>query len=149
MTQECWEQYWTSPGGSTPQDTNYTAACLPSRKLYKLDEPNTQDIAGEAKTNSSVMYPSGPPHMARAKAGRPARTYIQQLYEDTGCNHEDLPKAMNDREESRERIRDIRAGGTTLMMMMKCMFAYEFVCLFNFLRSNIFSYCKRKLVFYN
>ena len=44
-----------------------------------------------------------------AKAGRPARTYIQQLWEDTGCCPEDLPKAMNDREEWRERVRDIRA----------------------------------------
>ena len=31
--------------------------------------------------------------------GRPARTYIQQLCEDTGCNPEDLPEAMNNREE--------------------------------------------------
>ena len=44
-----------------------------------------------------------------AKAGRPARTYIQQLCEDTGCCPEDLPRAMNDREEWRERVRDIRA----------------------------------------
>ena len=49
----------------------------------------------------------------RAKAGRPARTYIQQLCEDTGCSPEDLPEAMNDREKWRERVRDIRAGGTT------------------------------------
>ena len=49
----------------------------------------------------------------REKAGRPARTYIQQLCEDTGCNPEDLPEAMNDREKWRERVRDIRAGGTT------------------------------------
>ena len=48
-----------------------------------------------------------------AKAGRPARTYIQQLYEDTGCNPEDLPEAMHDREMWRERVSDIRAGGTT------------------------------------
>ena len=33
----------------------------------------------------------------RAKARRPARTYIQQLCEDTGCSPEDLPEAMNDR----------------------------------------------------
>ena len=66
-TQECCEQYWTSPGGNTPQGTNYTANCLPSRKLYKLDEPDTQDIAGEARTNSSVMYSYGPPHMAKQK----------------------------------------------------------------------------------
>ena len=49
----------------------------------------------------------------RAKAGRPTRTYVQQLCEDTGCSPEDLPEAMNDREKWRERLRDIRAGGTT------------------------------------
>ena len=48
-----------------------------------------------------------------AKVGRPARTYIQQLCEDTGCNPEDLLKAMNDRERWRERVRDIHADGTT------------------------------------
>ena len=48
----------------------------------------------------------------RAKAGRPARTYIQQLCEDTGCCPEDLPRAMNDREEWRERVRYIRAAST-------------------------------------
>ena len=49
------------------------------------------------------------PTHGRAKAGRLARTYIQQLCEDTGCCPEDLPRAMNDREEWRERVRDIRA----------------------------------------
>ena len=53
------------------------------------------------------------PSYGWAKAGRPARTYIQQLCEDTGCSPEDLPEAMNDREEWRERVRDIRASGTT------------------------------------
>ena len=37
---KCCEQYWTSPGSNTPQGTNYMATCLPSRKLYKLDEPD-------------------------------------------------------------------------------------------------------------
>ena len=37
---------------ATPHKTqNYTATCLPSRKLYKLDEPDTQDTAGEARTS--------------------------------------------------------------------------------------------------
>ena len=164
-TQECCEEYWTSPGGNTPQGTNYTATCLPSRKLYKLDEPDTQDTAGEARTNSSVTFSHGPPHITRqkqddqlehtyssyvriqdvalktcqkwwmfgrssergprisvqagtpthgrAKAGRPARTYIQQLCQDTGCCPEDLPWATNDREKWRERVRDIRATSTT------------------------------------
>ena len=52
------------------------------------------------------------PTYGRAKAGRPARTYIQQLCEDTGCSSEDLPEAMNDREKWRERVRDVRASGT-------------------------------------
>ena len=52
-------------------------------------------------------------HMyGRAKAGWPARTYIQQLCEDTGCSPEDQPEAMNDREKWRERVRDICASGT-------------------------------------
>ena len=52
------------------------------------------------------------PAYGRGKAERPARTYIQQLCEDTGCSPEDLPEAMNDGERWRERVRDIRASGT-------------------------------------
>ena len=53
------------------------------------------------------------PSYGRAKAGRPARTYIQQLCMDIGCSPEYLPEAINDREGWRERVRDIRADGTT------------------------------------
>ena len=53
------------------------------------------------------------PTYGQAKAGRPARTYIQQLCDDMGCNLEDLPEAMNDRETWRERVRDIRASCTS------------------------------------
>ena len=56
------------------------------------------------------------PTYGRAEAGPPARIYIQQLCEDTGCGPEDLPEAMN--EKWRERVRDIRACGTHDMMMM-------------------------------
>ena len=53
------------------------------------------------------------PTYGRAKAGWPARIYIQQLCEDMGCSPEDQPEEMNDREEWRERVGDIHAGGTT------------------------------------
>ena len=53
------------------------------------------------------------PAYGQSKAGRPARTFIQQLCDDTGCNPEDLPEAMNDRETWRERVWDIRASRTT------------------------------------
>ena len=35
------------------------------------------------------------PTYGRAKAGGPARTYIQQLCEDTRCSPDDLPEVMN------------------------------------------------------
>ena len=65
------------------------------------------------------------PTYGRARAGRQARTYIQQLCEDTGCSPEDLPEAMNNREKWRERVRDIRAGGTMMMMMMIYILVYS------------------------
>ena len=67
------------------------------------------------------------PSYDRAKAGRPARTFIQQLCEDTRCSPEDLPEAMNDREEWRERVRDIYAGGMTWWWWWwwLCLIAYQ------------------------
>ena len=67
----------------------------------------------EYKLSKSQEKIKWTPTHGRAKAGRPARTYIQQLCEDTGCCPEDLPEAMNDREKWRERVRDIRTTSTT------------------------------------
>ena len=53
------------------------------------------------------------PSHGRAKVGRPARTYIQQLCADTECSLKDPPEAIDEREEWRERVRDIRADGAT------------------------------------
>ena len=52
------------------------------------------------------------PAYGQVKAGRPARTYIQQLCEDTEYSPEYRPKAMNEREKWRERVRDIWPSGT-------------------------------------
>ena len=70
------------------------------------------------------------PSHGQAKAGRLARTYIQQLCEDTGYSPEDLLEAMNDRKEWGERARDIRAGGTTKWWWWK-----QFISLFTW--SNV------------
>ena len=88
----------------------YGFTCPLSRKLSKLDESDTQDTAGDELISDVLLWT---PTYDRAKAGRPARTYIQQLCEDTGYSSEDLPEAMNDRKKWRERVRDIRASGTT------------------------------------
>ena len=59
--------YLKSPGSNTLQGTNYMVTYHLSRKLYKLDEPDMPDTAGEARTSSKVMYFCGPPHMANQK----------------------------------------------------------------------------------
>ena len=69
------------------------------------------------------------PTHGRAKAGRPARTYIQQLCEDTGCCPEDLPRAMNDREEWRERFRDIRATSAIWWWCLQIIYVRVTVCI--------------------
>ena len=58
------------------------------------------------------------PSHGRAKAGWPARTYIQRLCEDTGCSLEDLTEAMNDGEEWRERGLGYPCWWHDKMMMM-------------------------------
>ena len=51
-TQECCEQYWTGPGGNTPQSSSCPATYHPLRNLSKLDEPDIQYTAGEVRTSS-------------------------------------------------------------------------------------------------
>ena len=63
----------------------------PITKLSKIDELDMQDTAGEVGPKSCDLLLWTPSH-GRAKAGRPAQTYIQQLCDDTGCSPEDLPK---------------------------------------------------------
>ena len=77
------------------------------------------------------------PTYGRTKAGRPARTYIRQLCEDTGCSPEDLPEAMNDREKWRERVRDIRAGGTTWWYICMCLCVCVHICLYIIIWINL------------
>ena len=113
-----------SPDGNIPQGINYTATCLPSRKLSMLDEPEMQDTAGEELIRDVLLWT---PSYGQAKAGRPARTYIQQLCEDTGCSLEDLPETMNDREKCRERVRDIRASGTTWWWLYIYIYIYIYI----------------------
>ena len=68
------------------------------------------------------------PTYGRAKAGWPARTYIQQLCEDTRCSPEDLPEALNDKEKWRERVWDILAGGTIWWWYIYvCIYIYIYI----------------------
>ena len=67
------------------------------------------------------------PAYGQAKAGGSARTYIQQLCEDTGCSPEYLLEEMNDREKWRERVRDIHASGTKWWWYHRCVLKNGFL----------------------
>ena len=86
------------------------------------------------------------PTHGRAKAGRPARTYIQQLCEDTGCCPEDLPRAMNDREEWRERVRDIRATSAIWWWYIWWVWSWKLFFSYLFHSTSIFSMLQRNIL---
>ena len=67
------------------------------------------------------------PTHGRAKAGRPARTYIQQLCEDTECCPEDLPRAMNDGEGVAREGQWYPCCQHEMMMMMMMMKIYIYI----------------------
>ena len=91
-------------------------------QLYGNLPPITKTIQARRTRNAGHCWrsrdelvsdvPLWTPAYGQSKAGRPAWTYIQQLCDDTGCNLEELPEAMNDRETWRERV------NAMLMMMM-------------------------------
>ena len=92
-------------------------------QLYRYLPPITKTIKDRRTRHAGHCWRSrdelisdeilGTPSHGRAKAGWPARTYKQQLIEDTGCSPEDQLEAMKDREDWRERVREIRADCTT------------------------------------
>ena len=59
------------------------------------------------------MYSCGPPLMDVQEWDDQHELTYSSYVRTRGCNPEDLPEAMNDREKWRETVRDIRAGGVT------------------------------------
>ena len=97
-TQEGYEQYWTSPGGNTPTEHQLYGHLPPITKTIQARRTRHVGHCWRSRDELIGDVLLWTPTYGRAKVGRPARTYIQQLCEDTGCSPEDLPKAMNDRE---------------------------------------------------
>ena len=52
------------------------------------------------------------PTHGKQTPGRPTKTYIDQLIEDTGCNLDELPKAINDRETWKKHVKQYQASST-------------------------------------
>ena len=106
----------------------------PSRKLSKLDEPDMHGHCWRSRYELISDVLLWTPIYGREKAGWPARTYIQQLCEDTGCSPEDLPEAMYDREKWRERVRDMRASGMTWLWWLYIYIYIYICCIFSILK---------------
>ena len=117
ITQECCEQYWTSPGGNHPQSSSCRVTDYLSRKLSKLDEADMRENAGskDGLTSDKLLWISS---HGRAKTGGSGRNDIQQLCADTGCNLEDLPEAMDDRYGWQEKGRKICTCVWHMMMII-------------------------------
>ena len=113
ITQECGELYWTSPGGSTPQNSSYTSANI--TKTIQIRRIGTYRT-GHCRRNKNEPISDilqWTPSNGWAMSGRLARTYIQQLCTGRGSSLEDLPGAMDDIDGWWDRVREIRAHDTT------------------------------------
>ena len=131
----CWRQWTIERSGESVSGISVQAArhddddddlklfnCehLTKQLLYGHQPPITKTIQVGWTRPVGHCWRSGDKHISdvllwtpshgRAKAGRPARTYIQQLWADTGYSL----GVMDDRDGWQERVREIcAAGGTT------------------------------------
>ena len=155
-------------------DANQTAGEETWRQLHKNVESNTEQVLATTPHETKTIQVRWARHAGhcwrskdelvsdvllwtptydQAKAGRPARTYIQQLCEDTGCNPEDRPEVMNDREKWREMVKDIRVGGTSWWwwwwwyIYIACIYFFHrcsssnYQAIFSFLPVSVFLLC--------
>ena len=105
-----WAVLNENSGSNIPQNSICTATQLLSQKQFKQDVQDMPVMAEEARSNSKATSSAGSTHPHIHRIGRPAKTYLHQLCSVTGCNLEDLPLAMDDREIDRERERERERG---------------------------------------
>ena len=65
------------------------------------------------------------PSHGQAKAGRPARTFLQQVCTNRGCTLEGLAGAMDDRNGWRERVKEIRTRSERLYIYIYIYILYR------------------------
>ena len=75
--------------------------------LFQENHPNKANLTRKHELINNVLL-----CYEGASVGRPAITYLKQLYTDTRCSLEDLLEAMDDIGEWRERVREIRVSAT-------------------------------------
>ena len=100
MEKKAWRQLHQNAASRIEQVLN--ATYHPSRKLSR-HAGHCWRCKSKLINDALLWIPSH----GRAKVGRPARIYLQQLCAGAGCSLEDLLGAMDDRDGWRERVREI------------------------------------------
>ena len=88
--------------------------CVHLPPIFKTIQINRTRHAGHSWRNKDKIINDvllWTPSHERISVGRPTWTYLHQLWIDTGCRLEDLPEAIDDRDEWRERERERERGG--------------------------------------
>ena len=99
-------------------DANKTSGEEARRQLHKNVASNVEQVLAATPTRH-LLYGHLPPitktieGILTRHAGHCWRSKDELISDVLLCCPEDLPETMNDREKWRERVRDIRASGTT------------------------------------
>ena len=129
ITREYCDQYWASLGDNIPQNSSCTATYHQSQKPIKVRRTRHAGHCWRSMDElitDIILWTSS---HGQAKAGWPARTYIQQLCADTGYYLENLPGAMDDRDGWRERAREICASSATWWWWYIYIYIYIYIYL--------------------
>ena len=99
---------------TTPHETPTIRTLAPHHENHTSQTNQTRGTLLEKQGRAHKRCTPVDPHIWMCKSRTTSTNLHTATCEDTGCNPEDLPEAMNDREKWRERVRDIRTGGATL-----------------------------------
>ena len=119
-TQECSEQYWRQY--PTKQQL-YSHLPLTTKTIQVTRTRHAGHCwrSGDKLISNILLWT---PSHGWAKAGWPARTYIQQLCADTGRSLEDQLGVIDDRDRWREKVREIYAGSATWLYIYIYIYIY-------------------------
>ena len=91
---------------ATPLETTAVRPLTPISKTIQVRQTRHAVYCLRSKDEFISDVLQWNPTNSRASVGRLARTYLQQLCVETGCRLEDMPRAIEDRDEWGERERE-------------------------------------------
>ena len=106
IVQECYELYWTNPNPTKQQLYSHLP---PISKTIQIRRTRYAGHCGRSKDKLIMDVFQWTSSHVRARIWH----QVELICTDTRCSMEDLPGAMDDWDEWRERVREICASGTT------------------------------------